>query len=292
MATSISAITGLQNLPNLVEFDASDNYLESIDLSGLTNLEYVRLEDCSFPDGGNSLTSVDVTGCTSLEYLDINDSDFSAGLPVLSSCTSLEYFDADDCGIEGSLDLSNLPALKGFDLSGNEGITEVIISSTQPIGEYIDRYEGNRLTFEGCSLTQTSVDNILQQLASGSISDSYVNLSDDGQDTMARPSIVGVEAIRTLYSRLWTWDTVNYANSLDITITHETELDAANDIGNPLSDHGFFLIGETLEVGTNIYADSNLLIAKEDGWFGYPTNSTLYLVSGGNGLIVSSSVLS
>lgn len=254
-------------------------------------MEYVRLEDCNFPAGGNSLTSVNVTGCTALTYLDINDSDFSTGLPDISSCTSLEYFDADDCGIEGALDLSNLPALKGFDLSGNEGITEVIISSTQPLGADIERYGGSRLTFNGCALTQTSVDNILQQLASGSVTSSYVNLSDDGNDTMSRPSIVGVEAIRTLYSRLWTWDTVNYANSLAITITHETALEAANDIGNPLSDHGFFLIGETLEVGTNIYADSNLLIAKEDGWFGYPTNSTLYLVSGGNGLIVSSSAL-
>lgn len=290
MATSISSITGLQNLSNLVEFDASDNYLESIDLSGLTNLEYVRLEDCDFPAGGNSLTSVNVTGCTALEYLDINDSDFSSGLPDLSSCTSLQYFDVDDCGLVGSLDLSNFPALKGFDLSGNEGITEVIISSTQPLGDNIDRYEGSRLTFAGCSLTQTSVDNILQQLASGSISDSYVNLQSDGGNN-SRPSIVGVQAIRTLYSRLWNWDVENYSTPLDITITHENESDAANDIGNPLVNHGFIMMDDLLEVGTNVYADANLIIAKEDGWFGNPSNSTLYLVSGSNGLIISSSLL-
>lgn len=287
MAASITSITGLQNLTNLESFNADYNFLESIDFSGLTNLTEIDVSDCQVPgENSESLLSLNVSGCTSLAELRADDSNFSSGFPDLSLCTSLFWIDFDECQLQGSVDLSNLPALKGFDFNGNEDLTEVIISSTQPLGD------NESINLSGCGLTQTSVDNILQQLSSGSISNGYVNLDDDGQDTMSRPSIVGVEAIRTLYSRLWTWETVNYANSLDITITHETELDAANDIGNPLSGHGFFLIGETLEVGTNIYADSNLLIAKEDGWFGYPTNSTLYLVSGGNGLIVSSSVLS
>jgi hypothetical protein len=284
MGAQITAITGLQNLTNLQDFRADYNALETIDLSGLTNLTYLDVSDCD-ELGSTGLKSINVSRCTALESLYIDDNDFSAGFPDLSSCTSLQYFDADQCGISGSLNLSNLPALQGFDLYGNGQLTEVIISSTQPLGD-----GGRNLNFSACSLTQTSVDNILQQLASGSVSDSYVNLQSDGGNN-SRPSIVGVQAIRTLYSRLWNWDVENYSTALNITITHETELDATNDIGNPIGGHGFIMMDDLLEVGTNVYADANLIIAKEDGWFGNPSNSTLYLVSGSNGLIVSSSLL-
>lgn len=289
MPTSISAITGLQNLPNLVEFDASDNYLESIDFSGLTNLEYVRLEDQDFPEGGNSLTSVNVTGCTALEYLDINDADFSEGLPNLSSCTSLEYFDVDECGLVGSLDLSNLPALKGFDLSGNVGITEVIISSTQPLGEYIDRYDGQRLTFEGCSLTQTAVDNILVQLASGSVTDGELRIQDYDGETNAIPSFeVGVPALRVLASRDWSMNMNDFSDTL-VTTGMFVEASLANEqaIFNIFGNTDSYVYKGTLvDTGSYVYVSDYLLTPQVEGFFAME-DGYIYEVSGSQGLIVS-----
>lgn len=290
MPTSISAITGLQNLPNLQSFDASDNYLESIDFSGLTNLTYVRLEDQDFPEGGNSLTSVNVTGCTALEYLDINDADFSAGFPDLSSCTSLQYFDADGPnGYEGSIDLSNLPALKGFDLSSNSGITEVIISSTQPLGAYIDRYEGRRLTFEGCSLTQTAVDNILVQLASGSVSEGNLSMNDFDGETNAIPSFeVGVPALRVLASRDWSVS----LNDLSDTLVTTGILPTAGQVndeaiaGNFNWSDSYVYKGTPVDTGNYVYISDYLLTPQVAGFFAMG-DGYIYEISGSQGLIVS-----
>lgn len=149
---AIKSIRGLQNLANLEDFRADFNHLTTIDLSGLTHLDYVDISDCDLVGTGtNSLTSVNVEGCTSLVTLNIDDSDFSAGFPDLSTCTSLTYFDADQSNIQGTLDLSNVPALQGFDLFGNTGLTNLIISSEQPLGN------GRNLECNGTALDRKSV---------------------------------------------------------------------------------------------------------------------------------------
>ena len=56
MASVITSISGLQNLPNLTNFDADFNGLIAADFSGLTNLNYIDISDCDLPNGSNSLT--------------------------------------------------------------------------------------------------------------------------------------------------------------------------------------------------------------------------------------------
>jgi len=186
-ATLVS-IDGLTNLSNLVEFRADWNELSSIDLSGLSNLVYLDVSDNSVD--GNGLSSINLTGCTSLETLLIDDNNFSAGLPNLTGLTSLINIDFDGCEIVGSVDISNLPNLERFDFNDNPGLTELIISSTQPLGD-----NGNELDASGCALTESSIDSILVALSQNSVNNGYVNLSGG---TNAIPGTAGAAALTVL----------------------------------------------------------------------------------------------
>jgi hypothetical protein len=195
----IKSITGLQNLSNLQQFRADWNALETIDFSGLTNLTYVDISDCDLVGTNtSSLTEVILTGCIALEDLRLDDSDFSGGIPDLSGLDNLFYMDLDQCGITGSIDLSFLPLLGGFDLSGNTGLTNVTISQEQPLGEFGDVY------LYDCALTQTSVDNILVELSTNGITNGYVDLTGG---TNAVPSGTGIAAKVILESNGWTVNT-------------------------------------------------------------------------------------
>jgi hypothetical protein len=210
MASSIVSITGLQNLPNLTNFTADFNGLQSVNLSGLTNLIYVDISDNDIPGGGpKSLTSVNLSGCTALQELRLDDSDFSAGIPSLAGLINLIWFDMDQCDISGSIDLSGLPSLEGFDLSSNIGITNVTVSSSQPLG---DNWE---VLLNNNALTQTAVDNILVELAANSINNGYLQL-DDG--TNAVPGAAGLAALTTLTGKGWSCD----VNSTPTTTTTTT----------------------------------------------------------------------
>jgi len=50
MATVITSITGLQNLTNLLTFNADWNSLQTVNLSGLTQLTNVDISDCDTLD--------------------------------------------------------------------------------------------------------------------------------------------------------------------------------------------------------------------------------------------------
>lgn len=193
MASHITSITGLQNLPNLQYFRADWNALQTLDLSGLTNL---ILADVSDNDelGSTGLKTINLSGCTSLEEIRLDDNDFSGGFPDLSGLNNLNWIDFDQCGITGSIDISNLPSLRYLDLSGNLDLTEVIISSTQPLGDAGDLY------FNNCALTQNSVDNILVQLSLNSINGAYLDLTGG---TNASPGPTGLAASAVLAGRGW-----------------------------------------------------------------------------------------
>jgi hypothetical protein len=192
----ISAFSNLQQFTNLVNFDADNNFLESADFSGMASLVEIDISDCEFIGGGNSLTTVNLSGCTSLEELRLDDSDFSAGTPNLSGLSSLKFFDLDQCGITGSIDISFLPVLDDFDLSGNGELTEVIISSSQPLGS-----AGQYVNISDCALTQSSVDAILVALSENGISGGTINLQGG---TSSAPGSVGLSAKSLLQSNGWT----------------------------------------------------------------------------------------
>ena len=197
---AITAITGFQNLPNLTQLnlDGNGNGCETVDVSGCTSLTYLDVSDMDIPDTDTpSLKYLNVEGCTALVNLYVDDSDFSEGFPDLSSATALEWIDADQCGISGSLNFSIFPALSGFDLSDNTGLTSVTISSSQPLGG------ANSIYLDGCALTETAVDNILVALAANAINNGYVNLSGG---TNAIPGATGLAAKTTLEGKGWTVD--------------------------------------------------------------------------------------
>ena len=211
-------ITGLQNLKNLQEFRADYNSLVSVDLSGLTNLTWVDISDCDIINSVSpSLTGVNLTGCTSLTELRLDDSDFSGGIPNLTGLSSLEWIDFDQCGIVGSINLSSLASLRGFDLSGNSAMTEVIISSAQSLVDDVNLFS--------CALTQQSVDNILVALSNNGVSNGYVQL--DG-GTNAIPSATGLAAKSVLEGNGWSVN-VNLPPPGYVSIPASTDFDIVGD---------------------------------------------------------------
>lgn len=199
MAPTITSIRGLQNLTNLQEFQADWNSLTTVNLSGLTNLQFVDISDNLTLDGSSkSLTSVNLSGCIALDTLRLDDSDFSAGIPNLTGLTSLRTLDMDQCDITGSVDLSGFPLLENFDLSGNEELTSVTISSSQPLGDT------GEINASNCALTETAVDNILVALSNNGVTGGYIAL--DG-DVNAAPSATGDAAELVLEGNGWSVST-------------------------------------------------------------------------------------
>lgn len=192
MGAAITSITGLQNLPNLQSFEADWNSLTSLNLSGLTNLTYVDISDCEIPgtEGEPSLTSVNLTGCTALEELRMDDSNFSAGIPNLTGLTSLNWLDIDESNITGNVDLSMLPALNGFDLRDNPGLTSVTIF--EQVLNSVNLYD--------CALTEASVNDILGWLDGGGAENGYVDLSGG---TSSHPTGDGATAKENLIGKGW-----------------------------------------------------------------------------------------
>ena len=192
MAAVITSITGLQNLVNLNNFNADFNGLQSVNLSGLTNLLYVDISDNNIPGTStNSLTSVNLSGCTALQSLRLDDSDFSAGIPSLAGLTSLSIIDFDQCSISGVVDLSGLPALTDLDFGGNTALTSIIIADTQPMIEFYA---------SGCALTETAVDDILVVLSNNGLTGGQVELN---AGTNAIPSATGDAAKLALEADSW-----------------------------------------------------------------------------------------
>lgn len=280
MATPITTITGLQNLPNLEEFNADWNSLVSVDFSNLTNLTIIDISDCETPDeSGKSLTSVNVTGCTNLEQLRMGDSNFSAGFPNLNSCTSLVYFDADQCGISGSLNLSQIPVLGGFDLSGNSQLTELIVSSNQPLGDF------GSIRVDGTSLTQTSLDNLIQAADSGSVNNGFINLL---VNNSVAPSFErGLPALRGLDAKSWGIEVNPYDQPIQITNMYETAEEAAMALViNAESIERYIYTGTSLAVGNFVYVNNSLVSPVTNGFFA-SADGYVYDVDGGQGEIVN-----
>ena len=277
MSTNIKTITGLQNLPNLQNFDADFNSLQTVDFSGLTNLTYIDISDCFDGDTyDDTLTSFNVTGCTALTELRVDDNNFSAGFPDLSSCTSLIYFDADQCNLVGSVDLSNLPALTGFDLNGNTELTEAIISRTQSLG-----YD-NGILLNNCALTQTAVDNVLLELASGSVTSGYIDLSGG---TNATPGQIGRESLLILSDRSWSFNVVNGNHTV---LTVANELLETNICGSENTITQYVVSGSWIEVGNKLYQNSDAWNPAIDGWYRIDGDGSVkFEVSGSKGEIIS-----
>ena len=192
MSTTITSVTGLQNLTNLQTFSADYTSLQTVNLSGLTQLVNVDVSDTiKLDDSGPSLTDINLSGCTALEELRLDDSDFSAGIPDLSGLTSLRILDMDQCNISGTVDISaqSFNALTLVDLSGNS------ITSIELPEAYI-----NNLNLNGNALTATAVDYTLQWLNGSGVENGFVDLADG---TNAIPTENSAAARADLQSKGW-----------------------------------------------------------------------------------------
>ncbi len=278
MGAGLTSITGLQNLTNIQNFRADWSFLTSIDLSGLSNLTYVDVSDQDAAVGGaNCLASINLSGCTSLQSLYIDDSDFSAGFPDLSDCTSLRYFDIDQSNLVGSVDLSNLPALEGFDMNGNIGLTEVIISRTQPLGD-----NGTEILLNDCALTQTVVDTILLELASGSVSNGYIQIDAGDNGTNAAPGQVGRDSLFILNGRGWSFD-VTPGNHTMLSLAYES---TSGSICASSNVNTYYIVsGSNVEVGNKLFQNLDAWQPVIDGWY---SDGSFKLEVSGSGTIISS----
>ena len=282
MGATVTSFTGLQNLTNIQEFKADYNSLTSIDLSGMSTLTLIDVSDNDVPDSSDSsLTSVNLSGCTSLERLYLDDSDFSAGFPDLSDCTDLNIIDFDQCGIVGSVDISNLPLLEQFDFNGNTGLTELIISKNQPLGG-----GGGELLANDCALTQTAVDNILLALASGSISNGFVDLDNgDGEGTNAAPGEAGRESLLILSDRGWSFD-IAPGNHTELTLAFEA---LEEDICASANTGTYYIADESsIAVGNKLYTNQDAWNPADAGWYRLDGDGSIkFEVSGTYGEIIS-----
>ena len=283
MATTITTIRGLQNLPNLEGFYADWNSLQTVDLSGLTNLTFVDISDCNIPGtSDNSLTSVNVTGCTAIEELRIDDSNFSANnlssIIGLSGLTSLQLIDIDGSELSGTVNLSGLPALTDVDVSSNGNLTEAIITGSQLITNF---------SAASCNFAQAQIDDILVTLSENGTSTGYVELTGGG---MGIPSNeVGVPAIRTLSGNGWSFSINSYSDYFDATNAYPSQSSVCTDIGTSTFGYGLRIYsGSVVQSGSFVYSDALLTTPQADGWFGISGSNEAYLVSG-SGLIVSQS---
>lgn len=268
----------LQRLVNLTHLEIDNNALTSIDVSEMSNLISLDVSDCVI-DGTStpSLTSVNVSGCTSLETLRVDDSDFSSGFPDLSDCTALVSIDFDQCGLTGSVDISNLPALEYPDFGGNTQLTEIIISRTQPLGA-----NANEILFGNCALTQTSVDNILLELASGSVSNGYISINNG---TNAAPGEVGRESLFVLDSRGWSF-TVTAGNHTSLDVAYE--LLQTNICASTNTVNRYIVSGSVVEVGNKLYQNSDAWDPAPAGWYRIDGDGSVkFEVSGSKGEIIS-----
>jgi hypothetical protein len=217
MGATLTSLTGLQNLTNLQEFRADWNSLTTVNLSGLSNLTYVDISDNDLPGSGtNSLTSLNVTGCTAIENLYLDDNDFSTGLPDLTPLTSLRILDLDQCSIAGDVDISQLSStLENIDLSGNTGITSVILPEASL----------TNVDISNAALTQTAVNNILMWINGNGLENGNLRLHNG---TSSNPSAEFLIHKTQLEGKGWNVN-VNQAPPGYVGIAASTDFDIVGD---------------------------------------------------------------
>lgn len=193
MAAIITSVTGLQNFVNLNNFNADFNGLTTIDLSGLPNLEYVDVSNNNIAFTG--LESINLSNSTTVLELRLNDNNFSennlASIVGLAQLSELEVLNVDECALSGSINFDNLPSLITLNVDNNPNVSEIVISSTQLIGNFLA---------SGCSLGETAVDDVLVTLSENGVTGGNVYLQGE---TMALPGVAGLAAQTVLEGNGW-----------------------------------------------------------------------------------------
>jgi len=102
----ITDVTGIRSFENLEDFILMDNYITSLDVSGLSHLQYILADN-------NRIASVNFTGCASLRNLVLSSNNLST--LVLDGLNNLRW-----------LDCSNNPMLTVLDGHGSPKLEKVV----------------------------------------------------------------------------------------------------------------------------------------------------------------------
>ncbi len=146
--SALTAITGLDNLMLLENFNATGSGIENIDASMLTNLSTLAVDDMSELESLNisntAVASLSLNGCSSLKHFYVNNNaDFDDFTNVgLTSLTTLVTVEASNSDVSDSsaqlivqtLGNSSASEPQSLDLSGNTAITSLDITNCTSIG--------------------------------------------------------------------------------------------------------------------------------------------------------------
>lgn len=94
MATNVTTVNNLSNLPNLLAIDFTANQITTLEIADCTNLQEVRL-------GNNSLVTLNVSNTPLINVINLNSNpNFNIiNLPILTICG---YFNANGCSLPTS----------------------------------------------------------------------------------------------------------------------------------------------------------------------------------------------
>ena len=139
----IQNLAGIQHFTGLQYLDCSNNHLTELDVSGLTNLQWLRCDrdiDAHFICDPTLITSLNVSGCTNLQWLDCRSNQLTS-LNV-SGLTNLQSLWCGDNQLT-SLDVSGLTNLQSLYCANNQ-LTSLNVSGLTNL--QLLAYTNNQLT--------------------------------------------------------------------------------------------------------------------------------------------------
>ena len=136
-----TSFNGLEVFSNVQVIRAEGNSLSSLDVSGLTSLKSLYVNE-------NQLSNLNLSGCTALYWIEATSNNLAS--LDLSGCTALHTLDLDSNNFT-SLDLSACTGLYWFRASGNN-LTNLDVSGLTSLSYlYVNENQLSNLNLSGCT---------------------------------------------------------------------------------------------------------------------------------------------
>lgn len=153
----VSSIAGIEIFKNLNSVDLSNNSLKTVDLRGLSKLQYLVVQNCGTENlllGGctglisiiarkNSLASVDLTDQTGIQFLDLGQNKLTS--LSISDRADLQYV-AVDMNSLAKLSLSGCPKIKT--LACHKNSLESLDITSMPVLDWLDCSSNNIMSLD------------------------------------------------------------------------------------------------------------------------------------------------
>ena len=153
----ISSIAGIEIFKNLNNVDLSNNSLKTVDLRGLSKLQYLVVQDCGTENlllGGctgltsiiarkNSLASIDLSDQTGIQFLDLGQNKLTS--LSISDRADLQYV-AVDMNSLAKLSLNGCPKIKT--LACHKNSLESLDITSMPVLDWLDCSSNNIMSLD------------------------------------------------------------------------------------------------------------------------------------------------